>query len=264
MWRWMSAARRVTLHLFGARLRSVLHLLLDDWELTYVPSGEGLAVTSLGAAVKGLFVSRVYEVADVTRQQDWFTEERLADLIRGIVAAGQWTDAGGKGKIDVRPGALLIEQAWPVHEQIANLLEELRRPANPADRSFGGPLTPGTAAIYKALETRIDIGPNDTLARVLRGVKDEFPGGSFCAALFAIPRCDGGEHQLLSLAEQSFGMPMKGAHRATPAIRSNAGVAFGRRQGNVREMVNNFRDRLPGKYAPAARGASIFAALLGL
>src|SRR5262245_21533394 len=164
----------LVLHAQGIRLRSVLHLLLEGSEVWYVPRDDGLLITSAAAANSHL-IGRVYPVADVTRQPGGFTEAELADVIREIISYESWEEAGGPGKIDpcdsvrtapVRPGALFVEHTYEVHEQIEDLLDDLRSAANRGDRPANR-VVPAAAAVLKALDVRVtvDLGraPNEIL-----------------------------------------------------------------------------------------------------
>src|SRR6185436_13888036 len=55
--------------------------------------------------------------------------DTLIDLIQQTIAPDSWADAGGSGAIESFPTnlSLVISQTQDVHDQIADLLEQLRR-----------------------------------------------------------------------------------------------------------------------------------------
>ncbi len=162
----ISPAQPVSLRAAGIRFRSVLRLLLDGVEAAYVWQDDGLTITSLEEALAQR-VGRIYATADVTRDQQSLDEEKLAEVIREIVVPDSWEDAGGSGNVEVRPGALFIQQTWSVHEQIDDLLAALRSQVG-AGQAPGGHSSPATEAILRALDTRVTLDINRPPATVLR------------------------------------------------------------------------------------------------
>ncbi len=175
----VSPSQPVSLQVQGVRARSVLRLLLDDVGAGYVWQDGGLTITSRDAADTQL-VERLYATADVTRDAQ-FGEEQLAEVFQEVVKPDSWEDAGGSGTIDVRPGALLIKQTSRLHEEIDDLLAELRSQANACSRHTPCAVpcdccdrhsSPATVAIYQALDARVTVDinrPGPTVLRELAG-----------------------------------------------------------------------------------------------
>ena len=137
-------------------LRSALELMLRQVEhLTYVVDNEVLLITTQEEAGRRL-ETRVYRVDDlivVDPSQSALSAsadyDSLIALITANVEHDSWT-ANGKGEGEVRafpPGMIVITQTRRVHDQVDELLTELRR--NKAEvlaaaetlESAGGPVT---------------------------------------------------------------------------------------------------------------------------
>jgi hypothetical protein len=56
----------------------------------------------------------------------WTSADKLINVITGTIATQTWSDEGGPGEIEEYGGLLVISQTQEVHEQIANLLNQLR------------------------------------------------------------------------------------------------------------------------------------------
>lgn len=127
----------ITRTLSGLTLKTVLKLILDELDLTYVVRNEVLVVTSKTEA-ESMLVVKIYPVFDlVVRPLDAsprlpgmdFTA--LAKSIMGQVAPTTWHAVGGPGEIKefVNSGALVISQTTAAHEEIAAYLRALRQAA---------------------------------------------------------------------------------------------------------------------------------------
>lgn len=83
------------------------------------------------------YTRRVYPVADLLDPSEEHTPEHLIRIICRTVAPKSWEEAGGCGVVDYYPfgKALVVYHADEVHEQIAELLAELRATVNGSEGS---------------------------------------------------------------------------------------------------------------------------------
>ncbi|OYV81078.1 MAG: hypothetical protein B7Z73_18505 [Planctomycetia bacterium 21-64-5] len=152
----------ITRTIQGVTLRSVLRLVLDDLDLTYVVGDGFLLITSKTEAENRL-TCRVYPVEDLVTLDSEFRPplrpgqkpaedaRALIELIVSTMAPRTWGEVGGPGSIKfVRNShALAISQTEEAHEEIAELLAALRRTrdkqieaAKPLDPFAGRPPAP--------------------------------------------------------------------------------------------------------------------------
>ena len=126
--------QQVTKNISGMSLRSALKLLLDDLQLKYVIHNEVLLITSPTKAESDEFMeTKAYPVTDLVvpdataRHVDM---QPLMDLLENTVAAKSWDHNGGNGSMSdmiVGKALLVTSQTQEVHEQIADMLETLRK-----------------------------------------------------------------------------------------------------------------------------------------
>lgn len=127
----------VSVSLANVTLRSALELILKQVEdLTFIVDKEVLMFTTEDEAMTRLEV-RVYRVDDLLRErgpedaaaiyEDRF--DALQDIIVSTVEHDSWTKNGtGEGEIlQFGPGMFVVGQTHRVHEQIEELLGEMRR-----------------------------------------------------------------------------------------------------------------------------------------
>jgi len=143
------------------RASAVLKLILQPRRLGYTVEGRSIRVTTPENVETTLYV-RVYSVGDLLtpvageafRGKDQAADPNagpvpqkprhdfrsLISLITGTVEPPSWDGVGGPGKIEPfeARSSLVITQTQPVHEQIADLFDELRRrstrqPSKPAE-----------------------------------------------------------------------------------------------------------------------------------
>jgi hypothetical protein len=125
----VSTDARVSIHVAGVSLRSVLKLLLTEHNLAVLIEDEVLKVTSKQRA-EGRQTVVMYRVAEFVDQspdgQAGFDE--LITLITTVVEPDSWQEVGGNGSVaaNLPTGALVIRQTQDVHEQIQQLLSALR------------------------------------------------------------------------------------------------------------------------------------------
>ena len=123
----------VTRNLKGISLRSALRLMLDQLRLTSVIHDEVLLITSRAKATSDEFLeTRAYSVQDLAPpDRDGAVDLQPLKAVLTTIAAETWSANKGYGSIAafvVGDRALLVvSQTQEVHEQIASVLEILRR-----------------------------------------------------------------------------------------------------------------------------------------
>jgi type II secretory pathway component GspD/PulD (secretin) len=117
----------VTVKIDQVSLKSTLRLMLRAYHLAYFVKDEVVVVTTEEAA-RGQLRAASYPVRDLLSQGVVENRERLVDLITDIEST-TWAKLGGMGTIDYHPmtKSLVINQTADVHEQVADLLQALRR-----------------------------------------------------------------------------------------------------------------------------------------
>ena len=91
-------------------------------------------------------VTKVYEVKDIVLPVDSGSAaptpdfDSLIDTLTSTVAMESWVDVGGRGTLKVMPEShsLVVHQTGEVHEQIQDVLEQLRAAQMRANRGAGG------------------------------------------------------------------------------------------------------------------------------
>ena len=136
----------ITFEMKRLPLRNTLRILLDQLDLTFVVRDEVLLITSTEEA-EAMLQTVVYPVGDLVTPVDlanlahheqyldaetsayWLDFDSLIDTITTSVGPASWDAVGGPSSIETlyTPTALLISQTEEIHEQIVNLLAELRR-----------------------------------------------------------------------------------------------------------------------------------------
>lgn len=132
----------VSMNAQGVRLRTALELALRPLGLTWTIYGDALLITTADEADR-LLVVKVYDVHDLLRRGNPRNDdyESMIELITSVIAPESWDEVGGPGAIQEYHGAnhaaLVISQTPRAHEEIASLLDSLRRVDNQtgADRS---------------------------------------------------------------------------------------------------------------------------------
>jgi hypothetical protein len=135
----IAADTPITRKVSGISLRSALRLMLRELGLTCVIKDEVLLITSPEVAQSTEFAKpTIYPVGDlVLPRGSTYSDSTMADfdslieLIQNTVATDTWQDVGGPGsteRFEVNL-SLVISQSQEVHEEIEQLLEELRRAA---------------------------------------------------------------------------------------------------------------------------------------
>ncbi|BBO30899.1 STN domain-containing protein [Lacipirellula parvula] len=125
----------VSIEINNVSLRSALDLILKNAgeDLTYIIDKEVLFITTQEEAEKRLEV-RVYVVGDLVREASslvWNEDDGFDSLINAIISTVEresWLENGtGEGEIQpLSPGMLVVAQTRRVHEQIGDLLQQIR------------------------------------------------------------------------------------------------------------------------------------------
>jgi hypothetical protein len=113
----------VTLSLSGARLESVLNVMLTPLHLDYLIEDEMLKITTHDEAQQ-IWQLRIYPVRDLLGAG--FSPEELQDVITSSVAPQSWTDKAGQASVRiVRENLLIVRQTPEAHRELASALEKL-------------------------------------------------------------------------------------------------------------------------------------------
>ena len=130
----------VTKNLKGTSLRSALRLMLRELNLTYVVQDEVLLFTTPEEAESRL-ETKTYPVADLVlpvgaSKEDQADFDSLIDLLTSTAKPTAWDAVGGPGSIAPFESGLsiVVSQTQEVHEEIADVLEQMRK----AMRETGG------------------------------------------------------------------------------------------------------------------------------
>lgn len=171
---------QITARLRSIPLQAALRMTLDTDQLTFVLAGDSVVVTTADEEESPLHMFTVaYPVNDLiaARGQNPSDVDSLVEVITTTIALENWVDVGGPGIIaDEIAGWLLISQSLPVHQQIEQLLTDLRRDLLLAEQqpTLGSTVTGTLAKIEAALDRRIAVEFNGTpLTEVLDWIGGE-------------------------------------------------------------------------------------------
>jgi hypothetical protein len=152
----------VSQSLENVSLASLLHLLLDEIELAFYVRDAAVEVTTPeDAESPDNMVTVAYPVHDLVDLPGGRDFDSLIELIVTTVAPESWSDVGGPALVGEEvDGWLLISQTGDVHEQIEQLLTQIRHTLayDAAPPIFGVPL-PSAAEqrIHAALDLKIPL-----------------------------------------------------------------------------------------------------------
>jgi RNA polymerase sigma factor (sigma-70 family) len=115
----------VSLRITGVPARTALRLMLRDTDMGYYVDDGMVVVTTVQESTEKQ-VRRVYAVADLVGADT--KAENLIEVITRITDPSSWQDAGGAGAIVyfAEGRSLAVNHTTAVHEQIGQLLDELR------------------------------------------------------------------------------------------------------------------------------------------
>jgi hypothetical protein len=133
---------KIDLRVKDVRLSTVLQLALEPLGLGYAVEDEVIKVTSR-ERLAGPLVTKVYSVPDLVQARTNDIKDapdadveaallKLAQTIQETIEPNSWSRYGGSGYLQPHPGtqSLVIRQRPGAHQQIADLLSELRRELN--------------------------------------------------------------------------------------------------------------------------------------
>lgn len=112
----------ITIDKSGVKLKSVLNLILDPLNLTYVVENETLLITSQARSIEKL-ETQVYEIRKLT-----LAGMKPDQLISTIMheTTGLWLNLDGAGgTISAVPGGLVVKQSQQMHREILAMLKQL-------------------------------------------------------------------------------------------------------------------------------------------
>lgn len=149
----------ISIRLDDVSLKSALNLILADAHLCCVIRDGSLVVTTEKFG-RGRFIERAYSVSDLldpkclTKSPFCGTQwsdlaELLIRMIQGTIGPNTWEGAGGCGIVRFVPlaNAILVKQTPDMQEQVADLLNALRRLKNApesGDTEEAEPVAPNT------------------------------------------------------------------------------------------------------------------------
>jgi hypothetical protein len=125
---------KITFSIKDVTLRAALSLMLAEHDLAYVVRDEVLLITTK-AKSSSMFETHIYNVRDLVVPENDPSEgtdlDALSDDIRQTINPPSWDKTGGSGSIAPYSNsgmyALIVVQTYDGHEQIENLLAELRK-----------------------------------------------------------------------------------------------------------------------------------------
>lgn len=170
----VTAKTPVTIQADGVKLQSALRLILSPLNLDYKVADEVLMVTGQRCDQGPIYIA-TYPVADLVLPlpgiepggktakagSDSLDFKSLTSLIVSTVQPESWTEAGGWGTI--RPYestlALVIRQTQQAHEEIQDVLEQLRRLQDLQVRLQSHLVSPVSETFWSELKANKTIGP---------------------------------------------------------------------------------------------------------
>lgn len=125
----------VTLQVNRIRAGAALRIALEQLDCAYVPR-DGVLVITTATEAESRMVTRTYDVADLVWNSRYQAAdfESMIELITTTLAPTSWEEVGGPGAIQEYESdgllCLVISQTAEVHDDIADLLDSLRRTRN--------------------------------------------------------------------------------------------------------------------------------------
>jgi len=118
----------ITMNVKGIMLGSGLSLMLKDLELVWTADKTGIRITTAEAAESKIELVP-YPINGLVQAGQ---ADHLIDAITSCVASASWDQVGGPGSIRVGiRGTLDVRQSFAVHQQVAQLLADLREARKP-------------------------------------------------------------------------------------------------------------------------------------
>lgn len=128
----------ITKSVKGIALRTAMELILRPIELTYVIR-DGVVVITTEEKAQQLLITKHYPVRDLLHAD--FPAKSMDQLIRVVtttIAPESWEETGGPATICSYQGILIARQTDRAHDELAQLIEELRG----SIAATGGPSLP--------------------------------------------------------------------------------------------------------------------------
>ena len=146
----------VTRTLRGISLRSILKVILDDLELTYVIRDSVLLITTPEDAEWQERVV-VYDVRELVEMPDGQPDfDPLSDLITSMVSPQSWDDGTGPGPVrGIGSDWIVFSQSDEIHEEVAALLAGLRERLSRAPEDSGVAVTTVFPAVNSAEDAKV-------------------------------------------------------------------------------------------------------------
>ena len=124
----ISAQMPITFKLDKVTASVGLKLLLNRRLLDYVVKNKTLLVTTKNLSCFPPFPTTIYPMADLLVENNALQDPaQLITTIQSIIAPDTWTSVGGSADIQYFQGSLVVSQAEQNHQQLEQLLQELRR-----------------------------------------------------------------------------------------------------------------------------------------
>jgi len=120
----VSDQQQVNLNLSGITLRSALRLLLEPLALTFVIDAEVMKITTHKAADKTI-LTRTYPAGDLFSSREE-AEELVESLVCGLGLAQKGKEGPRPLTVSVPCGAIIARMSRPQHDQLLQLLRDLR------------------------------------------------------------------------------------------------------------------------------------------
>lgn len=108
----------VTMRLENASLRAVLSLMLRNLDLTWVPQGDKISITTFDRA-ESMLEKRSYPLGPWARNP-----EALKQAVQ-LINPTDWRELGGSSSIETTARTLEVSADWATHEKIEALLNTL-------------------------------------------------------------------------------------------------------------------------------------------
>jgi hypothetical protein len=134
----LDTSQLVTQSVKNVALRTAMELILRPIELTYVIR-DGVVVITTEEKAQQLLITKHYPVRDLLHAD--FPAKSMDQLIRVVtttIAPESWEETGGPATICSYQGILIARQTDRAHDELAQLIEELRGSIS----ATGGPSLP--------------------------------------------------------------------------------------------------------------------------
>lgn len=118
----------LNIHLNDVPLHDVLDLILDEFDLDWLPTNNVVLITTKVHA-ESTIENRVYPIPE-----EWsVTPDEMIKTIQSTIAPDSWDEVGGEGSIARVLNSLVVRQSYGVHNQITDLFKQLDATLKPKD-----------------------------------------------------------------------------------------------------------------------------------